>query len=379
MRGRIAKWLKKRLRAMIEAGSRQQVTRAGLLFTIGTVMVGMAAFASANNLLFLILAAMLATLLISSFISRLSLAGLELELLVPEHISARRKVRGRIRVRNDKFWMPSFSIHLAGVGESGFESILYFPVMPGGATIEESVELYFPRRGTHRENSFRFSTRFPFGFSERHELVTLRSDILVYPCLDPQPGFEELLAAVSGEIEALYRGRGNDFYRVRPYEAMESARHVDWKATAHTGELQVREFAREQEHLVVVFLDLDVPPDQDEWFEKAVDCCAFLVWGIAQRGARVRLITQQFDVCLPEEGDLYTILKYLALVGPARGKPPSAPDDPNGFHVVFSARAERAAALGWTGAERGYRLLGLDAFPVAGASVASGSSRPGSG
>ncbi len=375
----MAGWLTKHLQAMIEAGSRQQVTRGGLLFTIATVMVGMAAFASANNLLFLILAAMLATLMISSFISRLSLAGLELELLVPEHISARRKVGGRIRVRNDKAWMPSFSIHLAGLGESGFESILYFPVIPGGATLEESVELYFPHRGTHRENSFQFSTRFPFGFTERRERVTLRSDILVYPCLEPQPGFEELLAAVSGEIEALYRGRGSDFYRVRPYEPMESARHVDWKATAHTGELQVREFAREQEHLVVVLLDLDVPPGRDQWFEKAVDCCAFLVWAISQKGARVRLLTQNFNVCLPEEADLYTILKYLAVVQPALGKPPQAPDDPNGFHIVFSSHPETVEALGWTGSDCVFRLLDLDAFPTAvpGADAGSGGPKPG--
>src|SRR5438270_6641202 len=35
--------------------------------------------------------------------------------------------------------------------------------------------------------------------------------------------------------------------------AFESARHVDWKATAHVRSLQVREFAREQEQTVEVF------------------------------------------------------------------------------------------------------------------------------
>jgi hypothetical protein len=77
--------------------------------------------------MFLILAAMLATLLISGFVSRLGLAGLELNLMLPEHISARRKVRAGIRLKNLKSWIPSFSIHLAGAAESGFDSILYFP------------------------------------------------------------------------------------------------------------------------------------------------------------------------------------------------------------------------------------------------------------
>lgn len=362
----LRQWWRK-LRAAWAQGWRQQITRAGLAYTATLLVVALAAFLSANNLLFLILAAMLSTLLVSGFISRLGLAGLELDLVLPEHISARRKVRVSIRLKNLKPWIPSFSIHLAGAAESGFDSILYFPVIPGGAVLEESVELYFAKRGAQRERSFQFSTRFPFGFSERRELVTARHDILVYPCLDPQPGFEALLASVSGEMEALQRGRGHDFYRIRPYEALESARHVDWKATAHTGNLQVREFAREQDHRVVIYFDLDVPVESEHWFEAGVDCSAFLAFRLAERGAHVRFQTQGFDVTLPDEGDIYTILKYLALVSAMRGKPPAGPDDPNSFQIVFSANPERMAALGWgVGEGRGARLLGVDAFTGAG-------------
>ena len=125
--------------------------------------------------------------------------------------------------------------------------------------------------------------------------VTLRREMLIYPSIDPQPGFEDLLAAISGEIETHYRGLGRDFYRIRPYEAFESARHVDWKATAHTRELQVREFAREQEQTVELFLDRDLPPAHDAWFEHAVDCCAFLAWRLATQGAGIHFRAQGGD------------------------------------------------------------------------------------
>src|ERR1019366_5105198 len=115
---------------------------------------------------FLILAAMLSTLLVSGFISKLGLAGLELDLVLPEHISARRKVRAGIRLKNLKTWIPSFSIHLEGASDSGLDSTLYFPVVPGAATLEESVDLYFPKRGAQRERTFRFSTGFLFDFAE---------------------------------------------------------------------------------------------------------------------------------------------------------------------------------------------------------------------
>src|SRR5271155_4912799 len=109
------------LRTALDHGTRQQVTRMGLLFTMTCVLVALAAFVSANNLLFLILALLLGTMLVAGFISRLSLAGLELDFLLPEHLCAGRKLMGRIVIRNSKNWMPSFSIHLVGSSDSGLE------------------------------------------------------------------------------------------------------------------------------------------------------------------------------------------------------------------------------------------------------------------
>jgi hypothetical protein len=68
-------------------------------------------------------------------------------------------------------------------------------------------------------------------------------------------------------------------------------------------------------------------------------------------------------VSFPEEGDIYSILKYLALVSPLRGKAPAAPDDPSSFQIVFSANPQRMSTLGW-GVERGARMLGPDAFSL---------------
>jgi len=329
----------------------------GLLFTMTCVLVALAAFVSANNLLFLILALLLATMMVAGFISRLSLAGLELDFLLPEHLCAKRKLMGRIVIRNSKNWMPSFSIHLAASSDCGLQLPLYFTVIPGGARIEAPVELFFARRGVYRQNSFRFSTRFPFGFAERRIQVRLLRDILVYPSIDPRPGFEDLLISLQDEMTSFYRGQGNDFYRIRPYEALEDAHHVDWKATAHTGDLQVREFAREQEQAVAFFLDLDVPASEAAWFESAVDQCAFLAWNMARRGSRVRFCTQEVDWQLPEEADVYVILKYLAIVSTRPGRLLAAAQDRNVFHIVFSAYPERLSAAGWEFGGANTRLL----------------------
>jgi uncharacterized protein (DUF58 family) len=354
-----------RLRAWTALGMRQQITRAGLLFTLCALIVGLAAFASANNLLFLILAAMLATLLVSGFISRLGLAGLELEILHPEHISARRKISGRVVVQNDKLLIPSFSIQLSGTAESGFDTVLYFPSIPGHARVEEPVDLWFPKRGTYRDNTFYFTTRFPFGFASRRAPVHVKQEVIVYPCVDPQPELEALLAGITGEIQSYFRGLSNDFHRIRPYEQFESARHVDWKATAHTGELQVREFAREEEQSIHILLDLELPPG--DVFENAVDCCAYLAWRLTRAPvARLHFASQDFDVRVPEDGEVYTILKYLAVVAPIKGKAPPSADDQESIHILFTAQPDRFAPLGWrTDGSGDSYVVGLDRLSVA--------------
>ena len=63
---------------------------------LALALTGAGAFLSGNNLLFLVFAAMMALLLVSGFISRLVLSGLELELLLPENVSARMPTAARI-------------------------------------------------------------------------------------------------------------------------------------------------------------------------------------------------------------------------------------------------------------------------------------------
>ena len=323
------------------------------MFGAALLAVGLGAVASANNLLFLILAAMLATLMISGLVSRLCLAGLELDFLAPEHIPAGRGVPGKLYVRNTKWLTPSFSVRVEEVAAAGRPSLakgVYFPLVAGGATVEAEVDVRFPKRGAYRENHFAFSTSFPFGFVERSARVTLRREIVVYPRLDPYPGFEELLAGISGEIETHYRGLGRDFYRIRPYDILESSRHVDWKATAHVGSVQVREFAREREQTVEIFLDRDVPLELDQWFERAVDCCAFLVWRLSNQEVSVHFRSQNFAFRQPEDGDIYAILKYLALVYPQHSEEAEPPMEEDSYKLVITPSPRRFEEAGWTAA-----------------------------
>jgi uncharacterized protein (DUF58 family) len=308
------------------------VTRAGYLFGSALVVVGAAAIASANNLLFLILAAMLATAMISSVVSRLCLAGLELELVLPEHIAARQPVSARFKLRNLK-WFPSFALHLSSREEPRvLHQTVIFSSLPARATAHADAPANFPRRGLHRESLFILATRFPFGLVERRAFISIRSDVVIYPALEPDPSTELLLADLRGDLEREQRGMGSDFYRLRPYELYENARYVDWRSSARTGDLQVREFASEERSIVYVYLDLRADPGPA--FENAVERCAYLIWSLSEESVRIHFRTQHADLLFPDQADLYRILRELALAQPDPHAPPPSSDDP---HIVFSA------------------------------------------
>ena len=354
----------KKLKRSLERRLRFRATLGGLLFFVATLPVAFIAISTGNNLMFLAMSAMLATLVVSSVVSRLSLAALDLDFRVPEHIPARRPVPGALYVRNCKWVVPSFSIRVEAVHSPDSPSLktgVYFPLVAAGATLSETVEVRFPKRGAYRENSFAFYTSFPFGFLERSARVTLRRDMLVYPALEPRPALDDMLAGIHGEMETHYRGLGRDFYRIRPYEALESARHLDWKATAHVGSPQVREFAREQERSVEIYLDRDAGAQTEAAFENAVECCAFLAWSLSARGVSVHFRSQGFSLRQPDEGDIYGILKYLALAQPRRGQEAEAPADDQSYQLVFTAAPDRFVRAGWAGA----RLLRPSDLPAA--------------
>src|SRR5665213_583360 len=69
-----------------------KVTREGIVYIAGILVVALAALNTGNNLLFMVLACLMAGLLISGLLSRVVLGGIDVDLELPEHIFARRTI-----------------------------------------------------------------------------------------------------------------------------------------------------------------------------------------------------------------------------------------------------------------------------------------------
>ena len=301
------------------------VTKEGFFFFVSVLVVAFAALTSGNNLIYLVLSCMLATMVLSGLVSRLGLAGLQLELSFPTHLFARQRSLARVTLRNLKRGLPSFSIWvgLAPTPDDHRSVVMdevYCPMISGDSAAVVSVPITFGRRGRYGRGHFRLRSRFPFSFVERRVRLPLAQEVLVYPSVEPSRAVESIVEQFEQQWAAPARGDSHDLYRIRPAVYGDGARFVDWKATARSGDVMVREFTREDHRRLDIVFDRTLP-EGAEWptrFEKAVDLCAAVVWQLHSMQAEVRFSSD--DVLIlssPNSAAIYEILRYLAVVEPA--------------------------------------------------------------
>jgi uncharacterized protein (DUF58 family) len=316
-----------------------KVTRQGWFYIGGIILISLAAMNTGNNLLFLIVASLIAIILMSGILSSITLSGVAMRLQLPEHIFAGQPVRASIELENEKLTLPSFSLRVEAVNDKNslrsalLETPVYFPYLAKRGRAHQTVPISFPARGVYRQDAFRIVTRFPFGFLQKAHRVALRTEALVYPSVEPTREFLEILPGLEGAMESLVKGRGQDLYALRDYVPTDSARHVHWKASARLGSLMVREFTREDETRVLLVLDphiFDSAPEATEQsaaerFERAVTLCASVAWHFFERNAQLQFRSAGMETPLaPAEENIFAILHHLALAQPLPSDPQHA-------------------------------------------------------
>src|SRR5215813_14131728 len=387
---------------------RTTVTVEGLFFVVLLVVIGFAAWNTANNLLYLILSAMLAFLFTANLISRLSLADLSIQLRFPDHIFADETATLSVTVTNHKRIIPTFSLIVEPLSESGvvearklegnggsgqagpaqipdgssagsnpgkgdrsrrkwysqnrdlqksgsagnggararrrranqtlepLGKLAHFILVPPRTSARQRIEHRFDRRGAYPITAFRISTRFPTGFFKKWRKIEAEGDIVIYPKPKPLDDFYHALPMLAGQVSSHLRGTGDDLYGLRRYHPSDHIRFIDWKATAKSRELIVRDHMREDERRLTIVFDTSQPSSgegkQDQGdagesagahaqrvlgdrFEAAIVMAASLAKHFIQEGAEVELLTLREDERI-ESGKgldhLHRILRVLA-------------------------------------------------------------------
>ena len=357
------------------------LTSAGAAYLALVLLVSIAAARSGDNDLYAILAIMLSAIIISGIVSRNTLKQLALTLQTPDRIFAGSAVITRVSLTNTKRLFPSLAIfveemeplvkassenlvfcwvrgHLArifqedageppafpGVFGACFKNAskkktrynerhrnrprVFFSILRAGETRSGRLEQTFLRRGLQRQ-TLQSATRCPFGFFQRFNSLPSQ-EILVYPALGKIPDFLQTDTLTVGRRENRLRGAGENFYSIREYRDGESARSIDWKASAKARKLMAREYSCDDTLRCFLMLDTysvlekhdpesiekkeNTDGRAEELFEKAVSLSAGLAARFINDGASLEFFTPEVHI-QADSGDrqLYRILEALAL------------------------------------------------------------------
>ncbi len=177
-----------------------------------------------------------------------------------------------------------------GSGFSGAEKVLELEYTIMGA-----------RRGIHSLGPLTVTSTDPFGLTRRRTVFSDRTKATIAPAVIELSPLTNLLGDAGGTLHSQtnHLGQGADNLVARPYVPGDSMRRIHWRASAHRGDLMVRQEEQESTPDAVVILDRGVPryspaamtaTGGDAGFEVAVSVAVSVIARLVHDGYAVDII-----------------------------------------------------------------------------------------
>jgi uncharacterized protein (DUF58 family) len=198
--------------------------------------------------------------------------------------------------------------------------------LPGGEAVTAAYRVPTARRGMLRIGPLRAERTDPLGLCVHGQSIAGVDEVLVVPERIPLafPGLSS--AGRLGEHLRMksWGQSGTEFHSQREYVAGDDLRRINWKSSARTGQLIVRETAMEGLRRCTVVLDTlasvyvddigsySTTDDRSDAFERAVVAAGSVVAGAAASGVVVRLVAPGIDLRGPDVA--HESLRWLATV-----------------------------------------------------------------
>ncbi len=326
-----------------------RITKVGLWFVLLTLVVAIAATNTGNNALYMVLAVMLGTLLVSGVASRDNVRRLEVELEAPEEIFANRAFAVSFTLKSRSRFLPRWFL-LFSVARSG--QPLLIPFLPRRGRSVGKIELLLPTRGRHSYPFAHVSSLFPFGFFTKGVRYPVSLEMMVFPEIFPAAEAPPQGSSPQGEDTSRRSGWGHDLHALRVFRRGDDPRGIHWKQTARTGQLIYMERETERSRRLSILFDNAVGTLTDPAllarFERLVSEAATSALDHLGRGYAVELVTR--DLILDFAGgprQRLRVLEALALIAPearVAGAPPLASSDPRAPELRVHMEPERIAS-----------------------------------
>lgn len=259
-----------------------RINRAGWLYILITILIGLSAVNTGNNLVYIIASALLSYLLVSGIFGKRNIYGLDAEVFFPDEVFSHTEALAEVRVRNLRKRMPAFLITIEIEGGGCF-----FPFIAANSTESGFTPVVFQKRGAAELDSAVVSSNFPFNFFKRFRTLKKKWPVTVYPrpvqCA--LSAFRDGGSKHRGEKELNKPGYEADILSIRDYVPGDPLKYISWKSTAKTGRLKVKELSAIERQQVTI--DFDAMEKGD--VERALSCATHAVLGFMRMGVPVGL------------------------------------------------------------------------------------------
>ena len=333
-----------------QRGQRILPTLSGTLLIALSLGIGMAAYNSANNILFITLSLLLACLILSGVLSWLNFRGVAWRLEVAPPLRAGHDAQAGLAVRNGKGFLPSYGMWfdlVARAEAEGPPAVAESTITGRGLDLRAELakaeaaetrrqlflrERLDPAGETRLEWTFQPAKRgrltvavsgvgslFPFGFLRKTFSTEQQQELVVWPA---SVAYRRQSVAAerhpAGGDRSPRAGSGGDLLALRRYDAGDSHRLIHWKASARSGQLLVRQFAAESTTGFALWLRTDAAVwKRPEQFELLVSLAATMAEDLFRAGQLdSAALDDEAPLPMRRVRDLEQFLDRLAVVQP---------------------------------------------------------------
>ena len=257
-----------------------RLTLTGWCLILVSFGLGVAAYNTASNILFLTLSLLLSSLVLSGILSWINFRKLQWELQAPTHLKVGEVGMAEVDLSNGKTLFPSMAICFQVETEmtDAPERLYMQQALSAGESCKLEWTFVPQNRGCFQLRLSGVQSQFPFGFLQKTIGSNSETSVLVWPAridytFQASPGGQRISLGASRKNAGL----GNDLLNIRPYERGDPPRLVHWKATARMRRLMIRQRAQEGESGYHLQLD----PDADRWNPEQFEVLCSLVCSLA--------------------------------------------------------------------------------------------------
>ena len=215
-----------------------------------TLLLGFAAVNTGNNLLYLLVSALLGFMSVSGVLGKWNLAKVDSRFLLPDEIYDGVPTLLGIELINRRRYLPIFLMEI-----SVADHTVFFPLVDPLQGRQKSVEITLSGRGRQQLPEASVRSRFPVNFFVRSQGLLIEQKATVFPAplscsvlrqVDPGGG--------SGSQQNWQKGYEGDINRIADYQGGEPLKSIHWKLSARHDRLKVKELSAATRKPVVLDL-----------------------------------------------------------------------------------------------------------------------------